>query len=1021
MKLKIIILFLLIFSGQIFSQAPTTLNDFFMPGSQPLQSGTIDTEAGCNCHVGFNINTEPGFAWMGSMMGNSARDPLYLATQSIANQDAPESGDLCIRCHYPKGWLEGRSTPTNGSALTADDRHGIVCHFCHKAVTPTRIGVNPYPSDAEYTSGTYTADQAYISSLTDTTSFIANGMYIIDNNDVRRGPYNSSEISPPHSFYYSPFTKESGICGTCHDVSNPVFERDSNGNYAPNSFDAPADSFNPYDMFPVERTYSEWKVSAYNTPEGVYAPQFGGNIDIVRTCQDCHMRDITGKGAKTGGAATHDDLGFHDFTGGNTFVPTIINQTFPADAVDPIALDSSIARATYMLQNATSMTLDSYVDGSNHELTVTLTNETGHKLPSGYPEGRRIWLNVQAFDSGDNLIYESGAYDNTTAVLTHDTDLKIYQIKPGISNSLATTLGMTAGPSFHFVLNDTIYSDNRIPPRGFTNAAFDSIQSPPVAYTYADGQYWDDTEYLLPGATAKVKVALYYQTTSKEYVEFLRDENVTDTWGDTVYSLWLNNGKSAPVIMNLDSLSLTPLAGNSPPVLAAIGSKTVDENGLLTFIVTATDNEDPSPALTTSTLPGGASFIDNDDGTGTFSWTPDFTQSGIYNITFTATDDSSATDSEEITITVNNVNQPPILTAIGNKSTDEGVILAFGVSATDPDGSTPVLTTSTLPDGASFTNNGDGSGIFSWTPDFTQSGNYNITFIATDDSSATDSEEITITVNNVNENNAPILAAIGNKTVDENSLLTFIVTATDNEDPSPALTTSTLPGGASFIDNDDGTGTFSWTPDFSQGGDYNITFTATDDSSATDSEEITITVNNINRPPVIDPVDDTIAVPLILLEVAITATDPDGDLLSFSMNDNTGTGAFITDHGDNSATVSWTPEDWQASTDEFVSIYSFQIIATDLSSAGDTISYTVYVDMLGSCCIGIRGNIDNDPDDIIDIADLVYMVDYQFRGGDAPECLDEADLVVDEIIDIADLVFMVDYQFRGGDEPPPCQ
>ena len=83
-------------------------------------------------------------------------------------------------------------------------------------------------------------------------------------------------------------------------------------------------------------------------------------------------------------------------------------------------------------------------------------------------------------------------------------------------------------------------------------------------------------------------------------------------------------------------------------------------------------------------------------------------------------------------------------------------------------------------------------------------------------------------------------------------------------------------------------------------------------------------------------------------------------------------------------------------------------------------------DVCDGCCVGDRGNMDGDALDIVDISDLVYMVDYQFRGGDAPPCLEEADIapfnpgVPDTIIDIADLVSMVDYQFRGGAAPPPC-
>ena len=99
------------------------------------------------------------------------------------------------------------------------------------------------------------------------------------------------------------------------------------------------------------------------------------------------------------------------------------------------------------------------------------------------------------------------------------------------------------------------------------------------------------------------------------------------------------------------------------------------------------------PALTTSTLPSGASFTDHGDGTGDFSWTPDFTQSGSYVVTFRASD-GAAVDSEQVTITVNEAgNQPPVLAAIGAKTVEEGLSLNFSVSATDIDGTTPALST----------------------------------------------------------------------------------------------------------------------------------------------------------------------------------------------------------------------------------------------------------------------------------------------------------------------------------------
>lgn len=525
----------------------TTINDFKLPGSQPNQSGTIQPPSNCAvCHGNYDSTVEPYFNWRGSMMAQAARDPIFFACLAIANQDAAQSGDLCIRCHSPRAWLGGRSVPTDGSALTADDRHGVQCGFCHKLVEPSPIGVNPHPGDPNYTANTYPQDQTYLGTLAAIPNRPGSGTYVVDSNNTLRGPF--TDPFSQHQSFYSPFHRESALCGTCHDVSNPALSRQPDGTWAANALDTPPPDPDPYTHFPVERTFSEWQKSAYNTPTGIYAPQFGGNRTYVRTCQDCHMRAVTGVGCNRPGTPVRTDLPLHDLTGGNTFVPKLVAQLYPSE-VDTNALNAGILRARAMLQKAATLNLTVGYATGGFTARVRVTNETGHKLPSGYPEGRRMWLNLKAYDDADQIVYESGAYDPVTAVLTHDPAAKVYEAELGMSAAQAALAGLSPGVSFHFVLNNMIMKDNRIPPRGFTNAAFDSIQAMPVGAIYADGQYWDDTDYTLPISTRKVTATLLYQTISKEYIEFLRDENVTNSAGITAYNLWATNGKSTPEVM----------------------------------------------------------------------------------------------------------------------------------------------------------------------------------------------------------------------------------------------------------------------------------------------------------------------------------------------------------------------------------------------------------------------------------------------------------------------------------------
>jgi len=90
---------------------------------------------------------------------------------------------------------------------------------------------------------------------------------------------------------------------------------------------------------------------------------------------------------------------------------------------------------------------------------------------------------------------------------------------------------------------------------------------------------------------------------------------------------------------------------------------------------------------------------------------------------------------------------PPELDSIGPKTTSPESLLQFGVSASDPDETTPILTATPLPDGAIFVDNGDGTGQFDWTPTYEQLGVYEVMFYATDEiTMGIDSELVDIQV-----------------------------------------------------------------------------------------------------------------------------------------------------------------------------------------------------------------------------------------------------------------------------------
>lgn len=77
----------------------------------------------------------------------------------------------------------------------------------------------------------------------------------------------------------------------------------------------------------------------------------------------------------------------------------------------------------------------------------------------------------------------------------------------------------------------------------------------------------------------------------------------------------------------------------------------------------------------------------------------------------------------------------------------------------------------------------------------------------------------------------------------------------------------------------------------------------------------------------------------------------------------------------------------------------------------------------GGCCIPpMRGDVNYDGAELLDISDLLYLIDFMFTGGPAPVCFEEADVNGDgaELLDISDLIYLIDYMFTGGAPPPAC-
>jgi peptidoglycan hydrolase-like protein with peptidoglycan-binding domain len=237
------------------------------------------------------------------------------------------------------------------------------------------------------------------------------------------------------------------------------------------------------------------------------------------------------------------------------------------------------------------------------------------------------------------------------------------------------------------------------------------------------------------------------------------------------------------------------------------------------------------------------------------------------------------------------------ITAPTNNATVSGSSVSIAVSATDPtvSGQTTsgIASVQLKIDGVSVQGGTLTTAPYTgtWNTTNVENGAHTITAVASDVAgNSTTSSVVNVTVSNV-ANRPPVLTSIGAKAVNENATLSFTVSATDPDNDTLTYSTSALPAGATFIS---GTRTFSFTPSYLQSGSYPVTFNVSDGSGGTDSEIVTITVNNVNRAPSSSAGNDQTITLSHLATLAGVGSDPDGQTVTYLWSKVSETGGSAT-------------------------------------------------------------------------------------------------------------------------------
>lgn len=461
------------------------------------------------------------------------------------------------------------------------------------------------------------------------------------------------------------------------------------------------------------------------------------------------------------------------------------------------------------------------------------------------PEGQSLTWTLIRSPSGASVSSSGLVSWTPTQVQTADFDLRVCDPQ-GFCAEMAWTVRVVSAANQIPVITSTA------PTTGKEGVAYTYT----VTATDADGDVLRYTAGTMPSG-------MTFDTTAHK---FSWTPSFTQS-GTVALSVAVTDGKS-PVTQNW---IVVVADSNRIPVITSTAATAGKECVAYTYTVTATDADNDTLTYSAGPLPSGMTF---DAVSHTFTWTPDFTQSGTVALSVTVTDGKSPV-TQSWNLVVADSNQAPLITSSAPTTGMEGVAYSYTVTATDADDDVLHYNAGTLPTGASFD---PSSHKFSWTPDFTQSGSASFSVTVSDGNGGSVSQTWTVMVTDSNQ--APVITSSPVTIALVGSIWTYQPTVVDSDGDAISWQLTTSPDGMSI---NSATGLTQWAPNVSQTGSKTVNIRATDSKGGFTDQLFYVFVSKPNHPPQIVSTPVLSASVGSVYQYQVIATDIDGDALTYSL------------------------------------------------------------------------------------------------------------------------------------------
>ena len=425
------------------------------------------------------------------------------------------------------------------------------------------------------------------------------------------------------------------------------------------------------------------------------------------------------------------------------------------------------------------------------------------------------------------------------------------------------------------------------------------------------------------------------------------------------------------------NFTITVAPVNDVPAFVAGGNESITEDaGAQTIAGWATSISDGDAEVTqnltftiiNNTNPTLFSTAPAISSAGTLTYTSAENANGSAIITFKLSDDGGGANesaTQEFTITVNGVNDAPVIATISTLQVVENATLSYPVDVSDEEGDGITYALDGTSTGKGMAINTEG--VLSWTPNSSHLGDHMVTVTATDDGTPNENDTETFTITVAPEGTPMVDQGISNQTATEDAAFSFTILANAFADPDGDVSAlvytsrledgSDLPGWLKLTD-----GTFTGTPlNADAGVSITIKVTATDTDGNSVPTTFTLSVAAVNDKPVIATVNDQEIAEGELLTLTVEATDEEGNTLTYALDASSiGKGMAITA---GTGSFSWTP----ATGD--VGIHTVVVTVSDdgTPSAAGSSSFTITVTSQNGAPVAIADAYDTMQDDILTV------------------------------------------------------